>query len=64
MVLINKSLKSQWVFPWEGMIPFLMKNPKDTAGFKWPPLNGDTINKAIKYDNVIYQSYPSLAAIP
>jgi len=47
-----------------GTIPFLMKNPKVTAGFKCPPLNGDTSNKAIKYDKVTYQSYPSLAAIP
>lgn len=65
-VLTKKSLNYQevvYVTGW-GMIPFLIKNPKETAGLTCPPEKGITNKIAVNKDKVTYQSYPSEAQIP
>lgn len=64
--LPKNSLNFQEVFPVTGLgiIPSLIKNPKDTAGFTCPPEKGATIKIAANNDKVTNQSYPSLAQIP
>lgn len=46
------------------IIPFLIKNPKETAGLRCPPEKGATNKIAANREIVTYQSYPSLAQIP
>lgn len=64
--LVKKSFHSQDTNPdfSLGIIAFLIKNPKETAGLTCPPVKGAMIRMAANNEIVIYQSYPSEQPIP